>query len=214
MGSPLGLVLANIFMYNFEEKWVLKNSARPSVWFRYVDDTFTLFDNKNKATQFLHYLNNCHANIKFTVEFEKNSTIPFLDILIKRHNHTFSTSISRRKTFTDLYTKWDSFTLRKYKVNLFRSLTIRCFRICHRLFWDLVLMNWGRCYKSNQSRVFPLLEMFCGSADENKQLSNQSVNLGSRDARPYYVAIIRLMRKRTILISIELQQSNRHVYAY
>ena len=41
----------------------------------------------------------------------------------------------------------------------------------------------------HQSRAFPLLEMFC-SADENKLLSNQSVNLGSRDARPYYVAII------------------------
>ena len=93
-------------------------------------DTFTLFDNKNTATQFLHYLNNCHANIKFTVEFEENNTIPFLDILIKRYNHTFSTSIYRKKTFTGLYTKWDSFTPRKYKVNLIRTLTFRCFRIC------------------------------------------------------------------------------------
>jgi len=54
-------------------------------------DTFTLFDSKNTATQFLHYLNNIHANIKFTVEFEENNgTIPFLDILIKSHSHTFS----------------------------------------------------------------------------------------------------------------------------
>ena len=75
MGSPLGPVLANIFMCHFEEKWVLNSNARPSVWFRYVDDTFTLFDNKNTATRFLQYLNNCHANIKFTVEFEENSTI-------------------------------------------------------------------------------------------------------------------------------------------
>ena len=95
-----------------------------------VDDTFSLFDNKSTATQFLQYLNNCHANIKFTVEFEENCTIPFLDILIKRHNHTFSTSIYRKKTFTGLYTKWDSLTPRKYKVNLIRTLTFRCFRIC------------------------------------------------------------------------------------
>ena len=87
-------------------------------------------DNKNTATQFLHYLNNCHENIKLTVEFEENNTIPFLDILIKRYNHTFSTSINRKKTFTGLYTKWDSFTPRKYKVNLIRTLTFRCFRIC------------------------------------------------------------------------------------
>ena len=119
---------------DFEEKWFLNNNARPSIWFRYVDDTFALFDSKNAAgsvkTQFLHYINNCHTNIEFTVEFEDNSTIPFLEILIKRHSHTFSTSIYRKETFTGLYTKWNSFTPGKYKVSLIRTLTFRCFRIC------------------------------------------------------------------------------------
>ena len=113
-------------------------NARPSVWFRYVDDTFTLFDNKNTATQFLHYLNNCHTNIKFTVEFEENNTIPFLDILIKRCNHTFSTSIYRKKTFTGLYTKWDSFTPRKYKVtSSAHSLFVVFASVRRRPFYDL-----------------------------------------------------------------------------
>lgn len=62
--DQIGPILANIFICHFQEKWVLSNNAPPSVWFRYVDDTFTLFDNKNTATQFLHYLNKCHANIK------------------------------------------------------------------------------------------------------------------------------------------------------
>ena len=130
MGSPLGPVLANIFMCHFEEKWVLSNNSRPSVWFRYVDDTFTLFESKHAVIRFLQFLNNCHANIKFTVEFEENSTIPFLDVLITRHSHTFSTTVYRKKTFTGLYTKWDSFTPRKYEINLIRTLTFRCFRIC------------------------------------------------------------------------------------
>ena len=36
------------------------------------------------------------------------------------------------KTFTGLYTKWDSFTFtpRKYKINLVRTLAYRCIRIC------------------------------------------------------------------------------------
>ena len=42
----------------------------------------------------------------------------------------FSTSIYRKKTFTVLYTKRDSFTPRKYKINLIRTLTCRCLRIC------------------------------------------------------------------------------------
>ena len=43
MGSLLGPLLANIFMCDFEEKWVLNINAHPSILFRYVDDTFTLF---------------------------------------------------------------------------------------------------------------------------------------------------------------------------
>ena len=35
-----------------------------------------------------------------------------------------------KKTFTGQYTKWDSFTPRKYKVSLIRTLAFRCFRIC------------------------------------------------------------------------------------
>ena len=104
MGSPLGPVLANIFMCDFEEKWVMNNGARPTIWFRYVDDTFTLFNNKDTAVQFLSYLNSRHKNIQFTIEFEQDQEIPFLHVLVKRQpNNSFSTSIYRKKTFTGLY---------------------------------------------------------------------------------------------------------------
>lgn len=54
-GSPLGPVLANIFMFHFEEKGVMNSSDRPPVWFRYVDDTSTLYRNKDTAINVLHY---------------------------------------------------------------------------------------------------------------------------------------------------------------
>ena len=80
-------------MCYFEEKWVMNNIDCPTVWFRYVDDTFTLFRNKDTAIKFLHYLNSRHVNIQFTIEFEQNQEIPFLDVSIKRHNNSFSTSM-------------------------------------------------------------------------------------------------------------------------
>ena len=123
--------LANIFMCDFEEKWLLNAKVSPLFWNRYVDDTFTMFHNKDSANEFLHYLNSCHSNIKFTIEFEQNNAIPFLDILVTRiQNNAFVTSIYRKKTFTGLYTKWDSFTPRKYKINLIRSLSYRYYRLC------------------------------------------------------------------------------------
>ena len=106
MGSPLGPVLANIFMCHFEEKWVFNASVRPSFWYRYVDDAFTMFDSKDTANEFLRYLNSRHSSIKFTIEFEQDNEIPFLDILVKRcPDNSFMTSVYRKKTFTGLYTK-------------------------------------------------------------------------------------------------------------
>ena len=94
MVSPLGPVLANLFMCHFEEKWVMNSSIRPTTWFRYVDDTSTFFDNKDNAVKFLDYLRSRHEHIKFTIEFEQHSEILFLGFLIKRHNNnSFSTSI-------------------------------------------------------------------------------------------------------------------------
>ena len=64
------------------------------------------------------------------MELEENLEIPFLDVCIKRDHNTFSTTIHHKKTFTGLYTKWDPFTPRRYRVNLIRTLTYLCLRIC------------------------------------------------------------------------------------
>jgi len=87
MGSPLGPVLANIFMREFEEKSII-NSPRfhPTLWYRYVDDTFSMLDSKDTANEFLEYLNSRHNSIKFTIEFKKAKEMPFLDILVKLVN--------------------------------------------------------------------------------------------------------------------------------
>ena len=77
MGSPLGPVLANIFMCHFEEKWLMKSRFCPSLWFRYADDTFTMFESKNNANEFLSFLNSRHDSIKFTIEFEEDNKISF-----------------------------------------------------------------------------------------------------------------------------------------
>lgn len=89
-GSP-------VLICHSEEKSALSNNTRPSIWFRYADDTFILFDNNNATNQILHYLNSCRANIN-------NTMISFLNILIKRSNRAFSTPIYRKTTqcITDL----------------------------------------------------------------------------------------------------------------
>ena len=48
---------------------------------------------------------------------------------ITMHDVTM-TSIYRKKTFTGLYTKWDSFNPRKYKIHLICFLTYCYYRLC------------------------------------------------------------------------------------
>ena len=68
MGSPLGPLLANIFLSSHEIKW-LKNCPvqfKPLHYRRYVDDSFEVFRSRNNIISFLEYLNSKHPNIKFT----------------------------------------------------------------------------------------------------------------------------------------------------
>ena len=42
MGSPLGQALANIFV-GFHESRLFDSTAKPGVYFRYVNDSFVIF---------------------------------------------------------------------------------------------------------------------------------------------------------------------------
>ena len=85
-------------MCHFEEKWVKNVKDSPSIWFRYVVGTFTMFDSKTGAERFPHYLNNRHANIKLTMVVVENQEIPFLNVLVKRNQkNTFSTTERKQK---------------------------------------------------------------------------------------------------------------------
>ena len=57
MGSPVGPMLANIlkmkFMCYFEEKWVMTDNASLSIWFTYIDNTFTMHESKDTPLTFL-----------------------------------------------------------------------------------------------------------------------------------------------------------------
>ena len=56
MGSPLGPVLANIFVGYYEEK-LFSQTQKPPIYFKYADNTFVIFNHEAEADEFLTKLN-------------------------------------------------------------------------------------------------------------------------------------------------------------
>ena len=131
MGNPLGPLFANMFMAELEKTHMKKLiSLGVLFWRRYVDDIFVTLKTVPDAKKIQDYLNNIHPNIKFTTENEKNQSIPFLDILIKKKRGRLHTEMYRKPTFTGVYLNWHSLTSKKYKTGLISCLLDRVYKIC------------------------------------------------------------------------------------
>ena len=88
MGSPLPPVLANLFLGFQKCNWLKEYDLNKSKFYlRYVDDILVAFGNEQDSLNFLHFLNNRHPNIKFTIEKQINHHIAFLDVFISSINN-------------------------------------------------------------------------------------------------------------------------------
>ena len=127
MGSPLGPILANIFVGHCESK--IDEQLWPQFYNRFVDDTFSIFPAEDQADMFHKALNKVHPALRFTVEAESEGKLPFMDVLVHR-KHDLTRSVYRKPTFTGLYSRWDSFPPTNQKIALIKSLTSRARKIC------------------------------------------------------------------------------------
>ena len=59
MGSPLGSILANLFV-GFYEKLVFDRFPKPYIYLHYVNDIFAGFSSHNEALSFFRQLNDLH----------------------------------------------------------------------------------------------------------------------------------------------------------
>ena len=92
MGSPLGPVIANIFMVELETTLSPKLEDHVQKWRRFVDDKFA-YVKIGSVEYVLLVLNSFHKNIKFTYEEEQENTLPFLDVLFIRDVEKLNTTV-------------------------------------------------------------------------------------------------------------------------
>ena len=94
MGSPLGPLMANTFMWSIEEKLV-NNMDTPSFYNRFVDDPITIQSSLAAAEDFLGTLN-------FTMECEDNGKLPFFKMEAIRNDNHLETKVLVKPTNTSL----------------------------------------------------------------------------------------------------------------
>ena len=140
MGSPLGPVLANIFV-GYNENKLFDFSVKPQFYKRYVDDTFAIFENEAECDEFFKIQNSLNPALKFTNEKEKSESLAFLDVKIQKSDSKFLTSVYRKPSFTGQYIRWDSFRPSKRKKNLIGTLVHKALRICSKSLLQQELEN-------------------------------------------------------------------------
>ena len=130
MGSPLGSVLADIFMIELEEILL------PDIyilyitfWRRYVDDTIP-YVKTGSIRHKLSLLNSFDENIQFTFESENKGRLPFLDVLLCRNGRELTTTVYRKKTDNNIYLNWNAFATISWKRGTIRTLVQRAYLVC------------------------------------------------------------------------------------
>ena len=131
MVSPLSPIVANIYMDHFETKALETAPHSPSLWKRFVDDTFVILDTTHKE-EFFQYINGIEEKIQFTAENTRAyGSLPFLDTLVTgKGDGSLSTSIYRKPSHTNQYLQWDSHHAIANKYIVINSLLHRAKNIC------------------------------------------------------------------------------------
>ncbi|XP_078384145.1 uncharacterized protein LOC144666620 [Oculina patagonica] len=124
MGSPLGPLMANVFMCHLDEKLTCDDKM-PSFYRRYVDDTLARMPSTEAATEFLTTLNGLHPNLSFTMELPVNNKIPFIGMDIIMNGPRLETAVYRKPTNTGLLLHFHSHTDKRYKDCLIKTMVHR-----------------------------------------------------------------------------------------
>ena len=95
-------------MEYFEEMALWSPSLKPSLWLRYVDDTFILWSHQEDIWILLDHVNSVEPSIQFTMEKEQDNRLSFQDVLITLTEQGFKSSVYQKPNFTRQYLNFNS----------------------------------------------------------------------------------------------------------
>jgi hypothetical protein len=125
MGSPTSSIPSEMYLQYKECTEIYDILQRNGIigYFRYVDDILIVYDRtRTNIDGVLDPFNSIMPTMMFTMEKERDNTINFLDITIKKESDKFEYSIYRKHTTTDIIIPSDSCHLVEHKMAAVRYL--------------------------------------------------------------------------------------------
>ncbi len=106
MGSPISGLIVQEVLQRLEA--IVFQEFTPKLSKRYLNDTLVIVD-KDKHSDFHVALNNALPGVQVTLDKEKDSNLPFLDVFIRRlPTGTLETSVYRKFTHYDVMLHFQS----------------------------------------------------------------------------------------------------------
>ncbi|CAF5068029.1 unnamed protein product [Rotaria sp. Silwood1] len=127
MGNCLSPLLADLYMDDYIEKYLTDLNQTNKLW-RYVDDILILTKmNKDELDTYVKKINKRRSNIKFTMEYENDKTINFLDTSLRRNENDNSIDIRwfRKESAADRLLNYNSCHHKSIKRNIVTNMTSR-----------------------------------------------------------------------------------------
>jgi hypothetical protein len=131
MGKALFPMVSNIYMEHFEELALRTAAHRPTLWLRYVDDTFVIWPHgPDMLQEFFCHINGIRPTIQFTMVTEAYNKIPFLDVHVIRKQSSINTTVYRKPKHTGRCFNFHSNNPPHVKSGITQSLQNRATIIC------------------------------------------------------------------------------------
>ena len=124
MGSTISPLLADLYMDDFINTHFIDIKHR---MYRYVDDILITTLAKSDLDSFVTEINSKRTSIKFTCEYEQNSSLNFLDTTVSRNilENKLETRWFRKETASDRLLHYESNHHRSMRVNVIKNMVRR-----------------------------------------------------------------------------------------
>ncbi|XP_068671375.1 uncharacterized protein [Montipora capricornis] len=121
---------ANLFMDRLERRLILEARVKPYMWLRYIDDIFMVWTgSEEELREFLTYINEAHATIKFTWTWSRDQ-VNYLDVQIRNSNGMIEMNLYIKPTDKHQFLVSSSCHPRGCKQSIPYAQALRLRRIC------------------------------------------------------------------------------------